>query len=69
MTYLCQLKGYLELAERAEQHTMRLARADVVERAEYAARFSTAAAAHDGGDAAAQALAARLRVLAAALGG
>ena len=67
--YLRQLRGYLELAGRAEQHVARLAEGGEAERSEYAVRFSTAAATYDGGDAAALALAARLRALAAVLGG
>ena len=67
--YLCQLRGYLELTGQAEQHVARLAEGGKAERSEYAARFTTAAATYDGGDAAALALAARLRALAAALGG
>ena len=67
--YLRQLCGYLELAGQAEQYVARLAEGGEAERSEYAARFSTAAATYDGGDAAAQALAARLRALAAVLGG
>ena len=67
--YLRQLRGYLELAGQAEQHVARLAEGGEAERSEYAARFSTAAATYDGGDAAALALAARLRALAAVLGG
>ena len=67
--YLRQLRGYLELAGQAEQHVARLAEGGEAERSEYAVRFSTAAATYDGGDAAALALAARLRAMAAALGG
>ena len=67
--YLRQLRGYLELARQAEQHVARLAEGGEAERSEYAVRFSTAAATYDGGDAAALALAARLRALATALGG
>ena len=67
--YLRQLRGYLELAGQAEQHVARLAEGGEAERSEYAVRFTTAAAAYDDDDAAALALAARLRALAAALGG
>ena len=67
--YLRQLRGYLELAGRAEQHVARLAEGGEAERSAYAVRFTTAAATYDGGDAAALALAARLRALAEALGG
>ena len=67
--YLRQLRGYLELAGQAVQHVARLAEGGEAERSEYAARFTTAAATYDGGDVAALALAARLRALAAALGG
>ena len=67
--YLRQLRGYLELAGRAEQHVARLAEGGEVERSEYAVRFTTAAATYDGGDAAALALAARLRAMAAVMGG
>ena len=67
--YLRQLRGYLELAGQAEQHVVRLAEGGEAERSEYAVRFTTAAATYDGGDAAAQALAARLRAMATVLGG
>ena len=66
--YLRQLRDYLELAGQAEQHVARLAEGGEVERSEYAVRFPTAAATY-GDDAAALALAARLRALAAVLGG
>ena len=63
--YLRQLRGYLELAGRAEQHVARLAEGGEAERSAYAVRFTTAAAAYDGGDAAALAVRLRLRRLAA----